>query len=148
MKTLTRTAARNERTFRFIFNRNIRATEDSKSLQTWEEENPEYASWNLVSDEQESATCWFEKPLPGLFLWSLLFKNWLEKLNKGVSYTQITDQRYWSPPGKVKGRQLLRNYITGAAPSGTSCSFTFSLRSKQTFTLDRIRPAQYGSPEI
>ncbi|MEI7424199.1 MAG: hypothetical protein WCK18_19000 [Prolixibacteraceae bacterium] len=58
MKTLTRTAAvKNEQNFRFKFNRNIRATEDSKSLQAWEEENPEYASWNLVSDEQETATC-------------------------------------------------------------------------------------------
>ena len=58
MKTLTRTAAvKNEQNLRFKFNRNIRATEDSKSLQAWEEENPEYASWNLVSDEQESATC-------------------------------------------------------------------------------------------
>ncbi len=58
MKTLTRTAVvKSEQNFRFKFNRKIRATEDSKSLQAWEEENPEYASWNLVSDEQETATC-------------------------------------------------------------------------------------------
>jgi hypothetical protein len=59
MKILTTAASvKNEQNFRFGFNRNTkRATEDSKSLQAWEEENPEYASWNLVSDEQESATC-------------------------------------------------------------------------------------------
>jgi hypothetical protein len=59
MKTLTSkaAAAKNEKNFRFSFNRNLRATEDSKSLSTWEEENPEYASWNLVSDKMETTSC-------------------------------------------------------------------------------------------
>ena len=54
MKTLTTKAAeRREQNFRFKFNRNIRQTEDSKGLKAWEEENPEYATWNLVSDDAE-----------------------------------------------------------------------------------------------
>ena len=31
-------------------------TTDSKSLQVWEEENPEYASWKLTEDREESAS--------------------------------------------------------------------------------------------
>jgi len=57
MKTLTRTAVQSNQNFRFKFDQNIGITEDSKSLETWEEENPEYASWDLILDEQEPATC-------------------------------------------------------------------------------------------
>jgi hypothetical protein len=51
MKILTTAAAtRNEQNFRFNFK------PDSKSLQVWEEENPEYASWKLTEDREESAS--------------------------------------------------------------------------------------------
>jgi hypothetical protein len=51
MKILVTKAAEkiNEEKFNFHFNRNLRtATEDSKAMQVWEEENPEYATWNLI----------------------------------------------------------------------------------------------------
>ena len=55
MKILTRSAAsKNEQNFRFHFQRDT--TTDSKSLQVWEEENPEYASWKLTEDREESAS--------------------------------------------------------------------------------------------
>jgi hypothetical protein len=54
MKTLTISARANkEQNFRFGFNNDTRLSDDSKSLQVWEEENPEYASWNLISDSKE-----------------------------------------------------------------------------------------------
>jgi hypothetical protein len=56
MKTLTISAKANkEQNFRFGFNHDTRFSDDSKSLQVWEEENPEYASWNLISDSEENA---------------------------------------------------------------------------------------------
>ena len=30
---------------------------DSKSLKAWEEENEEYATWDLIFEEQDTATC-------------------------------------------------------------------------------------------
>ena len=56
MKILTRSAAaKNEQNLRFFFFTQDRTT-DSKSLQVWEEENPEYASWKLTEDREESAS--------------------------------------------------------------------------------------------
>jgi hypothetical protein len=56
MKTLTISARANkEQNFRFGFNHDTRFSDDSKSLQVWEEENPEYASWNLISDSEENS---------------------------------------------------------------------------------------------
>ena len=55
MKILTTAdATRNEQNFRFNFK--LDTTTDSKSLQVWEEENPEYASWKLTEDREESAS--------------------------------------------------------------------------------------------
>jgi len=55
MKILTTAAARrNQQNFRFNFK--LDKTDDSKSLQVWEEENPEYASWKLTEDREESAS--------------------------------------------------------------------------------------------
>ena len=55
MKILTTSAAsKNEQNFRFSFKRDT--TTDSKSLQVWEEENQEYASWKLTDDREESAS--------------------------------------------------------------------------------------------
>ena len=55
MKILTRSAAaKNEQNARFYFTPD--RTTDSKSLQVWEEENPEYASWKLDKDNEESAS--------------------------------------------------------------------------------------------
>jgi hypothetical protein len=34
-----------------------RETKQEISLQTWEEENEEYASWNLILDQQDSISC-------------------------------------------------------------------------------------------
>ena len=33
------------------------ASNQEASLKAWEEENEEYASWNLVLDNKDSATC-------------------------------------------------------------------------------------------
>jgi len=55
MKILTTAAARrNEQNFRFNFKHD--KTDDSKSLQVWEEENQEYASWKLTEDREESSS--------------------------------------------------------------------------------------------
>ena len=55
MKILTTAAAsRNQQNFRFTFK--LDKSDDSKSLQVWEEENPEYASWKLTEDREESAS--------------------------------------------------------------------------------------------
>ena len=55
MKILTRSAAaKNEQNARFYFTQD--RTTDSKSLQVWEDENPEYASWKLTEDREESAS--------------------------------------------------------------------------------------------
>jgi len=34
-----------------------RETKQEKSLQTWEEENEEYASWYLLLDKKDALTC-------------------------------------------------------------------------------------------
>ena len=55
MKMFARSAAaKNERNARFFFTQD-KAT-DSRSLQVWEDENPEYASWKLSEDREESAS--------------------------------------------------------------------------------------------
>ena len=33
------------------------ASNQEASLKAWEEENEEYASWNLILDKKDSATC-------------------------------------------------------------------------------------------
>ena len=55
MKILTsKAASQNVQNFRFHFKHD--STTDSKSLQVWEEENPEYASWKLDKDDEENAS--------------------------------------------------------------------------------------------
>jgi len=55
MKILTTAAAtRNQQNFRFSFKQD--KTDESKSLQVWEEENPEYSSWKLTEDREESSS--------------------------------------------------------------------------------------------
>jgi hypothetical protein len=58
MKTASKTSGQNnfetsEQHFHFNWNPNS----DSDSLKAWEEENTEYASWNLIDDEQDSVFC-------------------------------------------------------------------------------------------
>jgi len=57
MKTASETSENNNASPRFKFNQKINSIEDSASLKAWEEENAEYATWNLIEDEQETATC-------------------------------------------------------------------------------------------
>ena len=57
MKTASTTSENYTAAPRFKFNQKIRSTEDSASLKAWEEENAEYATWNLLDDELETATC-------------------------------------------------------------------------------------------
>ena len=58
MKTASKTSANNNiETQEQHFNFNWNPSEDSASLKAWEEENTEYATWNLIDDEQESFTC-------------------------------------------------------------------------------------------
>jgi len=33
------------------------ASNQEASLKAWEEENAEYATWNLIDDEQDTASC-------------------------------------------------------------------------------------------
>ncbi len=58
MKTASKTSANHSvenqnSQFHFILN----PTSDSDSLKAWEEENAEYATWNLIDDEQDTASC-------------------------------------------------------------------------------------------
>jgi len=58
MKTASKTSANNNvenPELHFHFNWN--PTCDSDSLKAWEEENAEYATWNLIDDEQDTASC-------------------------------------------------------------------------------------------
>ena len=57
MKTASTTSENFNAAPRFKFNQKISSIEDSASLKAWEEENAEYATWNLIDDEQETATC-------------------------------------------------------------------------------------------
>ena len=141
MKTVTRTAEnKNEGNLNSRIDYKFKPTEDSDSLKAWEEENAEYASWNLIIDEQDYASCWSEKASKGAFFmvaviandrreWSNHTKITPKSLKKSFwernYYTQITGQSYWSPPGNVKGLWSLRMIIPGAATSATSCSVSF-----------------------
>ena len=56
MKTASKTSVKtNVKNPNFHFNWN--STEDSASLKAWEEENAEYATWNLIDEEHGSASC-------------------------------------------------------------------------------------------
>jgi hypothetical protein len=57
MKTASTTSENYNAAPRFKFNQKTRSTEDSASLKAWEEENAEYATWNLIEDEQETTNC-------------------------------------------------------------------------------------------
>jgi len=58
MKTVARTAEnKNEGNLNSRIDYKFKPTEDSASLRAWEEENAEYASWNLIIDEQDYASC-------------------------------------------------------------------------------------------
>ena len=53
-KTSQKTTSENpELHFHFNWNPNS----DSASLKAWEEENAEYASWNLIDDGKDSPSC-------------------------------------------------------------------------------------------
>jgi len=55
MKTATESTSKmiaNHFNFDFEFTSN-----QDPSLKAWEEENAEYASWNLIIDKQEAVTC-------------------------------------------------------------------------------------------
>ena len=55
MKTASKSAPKmDENQFRFEF---VYAFGQEPSLKVWEEENEEYASWNLVFEKQEFITC-------------------------------------------------------------------------------------------
>jgi hypothetical protein len=41
----------------FHFDFRFCPAEDSASITTWEEENSEYTSWNLIIDPQDAAKC-------------------------------------------------------------------------------------------
>jgi hypothetical protein len=58
MKTASKTSANNNvENLELHFHFNWNPTSDSDSLKAWEEENSEYATWNLIDDEQETASC-------------------------------------------------------------------------------------------
>jgi len=55
MKTATESTSKmieNQFNFNFVF-----ASNQEPSLKAWEEENEEYASWNLILDKQDIASC-------------------------------------------------------------------------------------------
>ena len=55
MKTASESTPKmNENQFRFEF---VYASGQDASLKAWEEENEEYASWNLVLEKQDFVTC-------------------------------------------------------------------------------------------
>ena len=57
MKTATESTSKmieNQYSFKFKM-----ASNQEASLKAWEEENEEYASWNLVLDKQDSISCSF-----------------------------------------------------------------------------------------
>ena len=58
MKTASKNSAKTnvenpELHFHFKWN----PTSDSASLKAWEEENAEYATWDMIDDEQDTASC-------------------------------------------------------------------------------------------
>ena len=58
MKTASKTSANfNVENPELHFHFNWNPTSDSASLKAWEEENAEYATWNLIDDEQDTASC-------------------------------------------------------------------------------------------
>jgi len=58
MKTASKTSANfNVENPELHFHFNWNSTSDSDSLRAWEEENAEYASWNLIDEEREPASC-------------------------------------------------------------------------------------------
>ena len=57
MKTASTTSENFNAAPTFKFNQKINSIGDSASLKAWEEENAEYATWNLIEDEQETSTC-------------------------------------------------------------------------------------------
>ena len=57
MKTTLKTSAEtNVENQKSNFNYKWNPTSDSKCLKTWEEENEEYATWDLIFEEQDTAT--------------------------------------------------------------------------------------------
>ena len=58
MKTaLIATGIKNGENTGFQFNFSFCPAEDSASIKTWEEENGEYTSWNLIIDRQDLEIC-------------------------------------------------------------------------------------------
>ena len=58
MKTASKTSANhNVENLESHFHFNWNPTSDSASLKAWEEENAEYATWNLIDDEKDTASC-------------------------------------------------------------------------------------------
>ena len=57
MKTASTTSENFNAAPRIKFNQKVNSIGDSASLKAWEEENAEYATWNLINDEQETPTC-------------------------------------------------------------------------------------------
>ena len=57
MKTASTTSENFNAATRIKFNQKVNSIGDSASLKAWEEENAEYATWNLINDEQETPTC-------------------------------------------------------------------------------------------
>lgn len=51
------TAIKNGESQGFHFNFSFCPAEDSASIKTWEEENGEYTSWNLIVDQQDIVIC-------------------------------------------------------------------------------------------
>jgi len=43
------------------------ASGQEASLKAWEEENEEYASWNLILDKEDSISCWSKEASNGAF---------------------------------------------------------------------------------
>ena len=58
MKTASRTSEKiNVENPELHFNFKWNPTSDSARLKAWEEENAEYATWNLIDEGQITATC-------------------------------------------------------------------------------------------
>jgi len=58
MKTASKTSANhNVENQESHFHFNWNSTSDLASLKAWEEENAEYATWNLIEEEQDTASC-------------------------------------------------------------------------------------------
>jgi hypothetical protein len=55
--TASQSVSKNEGNFQYHIDYRFRPTEDSASLKAWEEENEEYATYNIIVDEPEEASC-------------------------------------------------------------------------------------------